>query len=176
MNFSKLYDAIVKLIAAPIDVLARSITWNALQCVVAARVYLAWITKTWIRTRFQSKISIVFLYIYFPIKSTLCITAQIDIRFRPTEITKMVKTNMKFPIKTMDRLCSHNHWFRKYEIQSFWAFITLMSYFSNFCWSERYTLYETLVGIWPFRLKWGVNQLCRTSRSRDRKFSHFWNF
>ena len=50
------------------------------------------------------------------------------------------------------------------------AFLTInhkISNFSHFCWILRVGLYEMLIGKWPFRLKWGVNQLCTTSRSGD---------
>ena len=48
--------------------------------------------------------------------------------------------------------------------------------FSHFCWSNGYTLYETLVGNWMLRFCWALIQVHWESGSRDMKISHFATF
>ena len=77
-------------------------------------------------------------------------------------------------INTTIHRTSHS---RDHEFGLFWLLLAdfkpKMPKFSHFCWFEEYTIYETLIGNWVLRFKWGINQLHRTSHSRDLEFGLF---
>ena len=59
---------------------------------------------------------------------------------------------------------------------AFFALFALFAQKGYFWWSEGYTLYRTLIQKCILRVHRWVNQLPRTSGSRDREFDYFWPF
>ena len=63
------------------------------------------------------------------------------------------------------------------DIAAFWVllanFLSKNGNFSQFCFSDGYTLYQTLIERWPLRIKWGVNHPLTTSGSSDTDFGLF---